>query len=237
MIMPHRDAFDVLSADHVLVGDQRLGVAHPARADRVLPPRMTWVPPWRPHRRTSESAAGSVTREPVHNSYDACLVRDRHDETSADEVAVVIDWMASRGAVYQVNGGWAVDALLGRQTRPHRDLDVFLDTDVVDELLDWLRTRGYVVVEDWRPIRVELAAPHGRIDVHPMAIQPNGDGIQEGMQGVTFLHAATDRTTGQIGGRPVTVATADRLTQLRRGYEPRAVDLHDLAVLRSLQTH
>jgi lincosamide nucleotidyltransferase A/C/D/E len=70
-----------------------------------------------------------------------------------------------------------------------------------------------------------------------MAIQPNGDGIREGMQGETFLHAATDRTTGQIGGRPVTVATADRLTQLRRGYEPRAVDLHDLAVLRSLQTH
>jgi lincosamide nucleotidyltransferase A/C/D/E len=36
-------------------------------------------------------------------------------------------------------GGWGVDALLGRQTRPHKDLDVLVP---VDDLADLERVLG-----------------------------------------------------------------------------------------------
>src|SRR5690606_41853757 len=67
--------------------------------------------------------------------------------------------------VYQVNGGWAVDALHGSQTRSHGDLDVFVDSTTVDALMEWLLGRGYSIVEDWRPIRVELRAGDRAVDI------------------------------------------------------------------------
>lgn len=155
--------------------------------------------------------------------------------TSEAEVLAVVGWLTARGAIYQVNGGWGVDALVGRQTRPHRDLDVFVDEVAVPDLLAWLRHRGYQVVEDWLPVRIELASPCGRVDVHPMAIQANGDGVQQGLGGDVFVHAATDRMTGHIGGHPVSVACRKWLIELRQGYDPRPEDLHDLALLAALE--
>ena len=149
----------------------------------------------------------------------------------ADEVAEIVDWLVAAGATYQINGGWAVDALAARETREHRDLDVFVDSNSVESLMEWLSERGYQVTEDWRPIRMEMAAEYGRIDVHPMEIRANGDGIQRGLGDEVFLHATQDRTLGVIGGREVVVACAARLRQLRTGYELRSVDVHDLGVL------
>ena len=41
----------------------------------------------------------------------------------ADDVLRVIDRLASADIRVWVDGGWGVDALLGRQTRRHHDLD------------------------------------------------------------------------------------------------------------------
>lgn len=149
----------------------------------------------------------------------------------AEEVARVVAWVEAAGAVYQVNGGWGVDALVGRQTRTHQDLDVFIDARHEEGLLAWLTSRGYRITLDWRPVRVELTGPSGRVDVHPMAITPEGDGLQRGMEGETYRHAAGQRVVGRIGGRTVVVASPERVRELRRGYPLRDVDRHDLAVL------
>ncbi|SOC52410.1 nucleotidyltransferase domain-containing protein [Ornithinimicrobium cerasi] len=156
---------------------------------------------------------------------------DEAPGTGAAEVARIIDRVEACGAVYQVNGGWGVDGLVGRQTRPHRDLDIVLDDAHETGLVSWLESRGYRVQEDWRPVRVELAGPDGRVDVHPMRLDVYGDGIQQGLGEDQFLHAARDRTLGRIGGRAVVVATAGHQRALRRGYPLRDVDRHDLAQL------
>ncbi|WP_404390167.1 nucleotidyltransferase domain-containing protein [Humibacillus xanthopallidus] len=153
------------------------------------------------------------------------------EEMPAGEVVLIVDWLTAAGVTYQVNGGWGVDALARRQTRPHRDVDVFVDITATPALMAWLGERGYRITEDWRPTRVELAGERGRVDVHAMAIDANGDGVQRGFGDEVFVHAAEDRTVGTIGGREVVVACAERLRQLRSGYEPRPVDLLDLAVL------
>lgn len=151
-----------------------------------------------------------------------------------DEVVRVIDWLDERSVVYQVNGGWAVDALLGRQTRTHGDLDIFVDSTEVDPLIEWLSGRGYEVVEDWRPIRVELRSEARAVDIHPMELDAAGDGVQRGFGDETFAHRARDRAVGMILGRPVVVASAVKLMELRSGYELRPEDHHDLDLLRDL---
>ena len=152
----------------------------------------------------------------------------------AEEVLAVVDWLEARGAVHVITGGWAVDALVGRATRPHRDLDVIVEAGACDGLARWLRGRGYEVAVDWLPIRVELRRGRCGVDLHPMEVDGRGDGVQAGFGTQVFEHRAADRTRGRIGGRRVVVATAARLMELHRGYEPRPEDLHDIALLRRL---
>lgn len=152
----------------------------------------------------------------------------------ADEVVRVIDWLDERSVVYQVNGGWAVDALLGSQSRTHGDLDIFVDATEIETLIAWLSGRRYEVVEDWLPIRVELRSDDRVVDIHPMELDAAGDGVQRGFGDETFAHRARDRAVGMIRGRPVVVASAARLVELRSGYELRPEDHHDLELLRDL---
>ena len=159
---------------------------------------------------------------------------DAAPDMRGDEVIRIVDWLEGAGVIYQINGGWGVDALVGRQTRPHRDLDVFIDTVHQIDFMSWLYSRGYRVVEDWRPVRVELVGPKGRVDVHPMRIDAAGDGVQQGLGDEVFVHAARDRTSGRIGGHAVVVASAERLRELRDGYVPRAIDHHDIEQLDQL---
>lgn len=155
-------------------------------------------------------------------------------QMTAAEVVQIVAWLDANGVVYQVNGGWGVDALVGRQTRPHQDLDVFIDEDHEADFMAWLTSRGYRVTEDWRPVRVELSSPLGQVDVHAMRLDPAGTGVQQGLDGEVYLHPSRQRVTGLIDGQAVVVASAERARELRSGYPPRAVDLHDLAVLDEL---
>jgi len=54
---------------------------------------------------------------------------DTDSGMDAEEVLTIARWLSQRAVVYRVNGGWAVDALHGSQTRGHRDIDTFLDED------------------------------------------------------------------------------------------------------------
>lgn len=156
-------------------------------------------------------------------------------EMTAAEVVHVVAWLDAGSVVYQVNGGWGIDGLVGRQTRTHQDLDLFIDAAREADLLAWLAFRGYRITQDWRPVRVELSGPRGRVDVHPMRVDAGGNGVQQGFGHEVYLHALEDRVIGQIGGCPVVVASAERARELRRGYPPRDVDRHDLAQLDRLE--
>jgi len=152
----------------------------------------------------------------------------------AEEVVTIVRWLTQRGVVYQINGGWAVDALHGLQTRLHRDVDIFLDENHLAALMTWLNRRGYATVADELPARIELRHEHYAVDLHPMVLDAFGHGVQQGLGDQVFHHRANARTEGWINGHPVIVATAERLRELRQGYEPREVDLHDLAILEAL---
>lgn len=57
------------------------------------------------------------------------------------------------GCRFWLEGGWGVHALAGRQTRPHRDVDIDIDATFEDDVLTALHALGYAIEIDWRPNR------------------------------------------------------------------------------------
>jgi lincosamide nucleotidyltransferase A/C/D/E len=53
---------------------------------------------------------------------------------SADDVISIYKRLATNGIRVWLTGGWGIDALLGEQTRLHKDLDVIMLLDDVVNL-------------------------------------------------------------------------------------------------------
>lgn len=138
-----------------------------------------------------------------------------------------------------VAGGWGVDALLGRQTRVHRDLDLALDVThaTLDLALHTLESLDYRVETDWRPTRVELAAPSARwVDIHPVIFDDQGTGWQANVGGLPpFRYPPDAFADGSIDGSAVRCLSVAHQLLFHAGYPPRPRDLADIAVLRGLQ--
>jgi lincosamide nucleotidyltransferase A/C/D/E len=156
-------------------------------------------------------------------------------ETSLAEVFEVLRALSAVGCRFWLEGGWGVDALLGRQTRPHRDLDVDLDARCAEAALTVLAAMGYTIETDWRPNRVELKAPaRGRVDLHPLLIDDDGTARQAALEGGFHVFPRSFFVTGSLAGVPVPCVSVTAQRRFRTGYELRDIDLHDLAVLDDL---
>ncbi len=117
-------------------------------------------------------------------------------------------------------GGWGVDALLGRQTRPHKDLDVLV---LVDDLPDRLPT-AFVATD-----------PAGReLDVHVVEITSRGHVVV--LCDVPWrLDANALDGRGRIGGVEVACASADAQIAMHDGYDLPDTHRRDVALLQELR--
>jgi lincosamide nucleotidyltransferase A/C/D/E len=151
---------------------------------------------------------------------------------SAAAVVAVLDGLASAGVQVSVAGGWAVDALLGRVTRVHADLDLAVDAGSIERATAVLESMGLAIIEDERPGRLALAGADRSVDLHPVVWDAGGTGRQTSREGVVFVYppGSTD-AVGRIDGRTVRCLTPELLVTFHLGYEPRAVDRQDMAAL------
>jgi lincosamide nucleotidyltransferase A/C/D/E len=157
-------------------------------------------------------------------------------DVSGPEVVAVLRLLAAHGIRAWVAGGWAVDAVAGRQTRGHRDLDLAVDAGALDRLLVLLAAEGYRGTVDELPSRAELTHPDGAIlDLHPVSIAPDGSGVQAGLDGGSFDYPADCWATGVVEGETVPCLSVRQQLRFREGYPPREVDRHDVAVLQRLE--
>jgi lincosamide nucleotidyltransferase A/C/D/E len=152
------------------------------------------------------------------------------------EVMAVLKALSTAGCSYWLEGGWGVDALVGRQTRAHRDLDVDIDAECEETALAVLIDLGYRVETDWRPNRVELvAAGRGWVDLHPLFIDEDGSARQAALGGGFHLFPASYFVVGALDGVSVPCVSAEAQRRFHSGYEQRSIDVHDLALLDALQ--
>ncbi len=156
---------------------------------------------------------------------------------SVVEVFSVLDALTGVGCSAWMEGGWGVDALVGRQTRPHRDLDIDVDGAREGLVLRVLGGLGYRVETDWRPNRVELvAAGRGWVDVHPLRVHADGSARQAALDGGSYYFPSDYFTVGALAGRPVRCFSLTAQLLFHSGYHLRSQDVHDLALLKTLHT-
>lgn len=153
---------------------------------------------------------------------------------AAVDVLVLRDRLRRAGIPFWVDGGWGVDALLGRQTRPHADLDVVLLQHDRDRFVALLAGLGY------RPVKLAEARPHnfvlgdgaGReVDLHVVRLDAAGVGRYDPDPDGEHYPAGSLAGHGAIAGQPVRCITPAAMVAFHTGYPLQLKDLADVAAL------
>jgi lincosamide nucleotidyltransferase A/C/D/E len=160
---------------------------------------------------------------------------------TASDVVAVLNLLDSAHVDVWVDGGWGVDALVGRQTRPHSDLDLALGEETLPDAVKALATAGFRHdgdVSPGMPARYVVTAPCGRVDIHPLRFDEHGDGWQDLGAGTPGGRYPADglRGEGVINGRRVRCLTAALQRSFHDGYEWSEADRHDMELLACLDS-
>jgi lincosamide nucleotidyltransferase A/C/D/E len=189
------------------------------------------------HPKSASQAARKRVRHPLDSLVMSRSMSDTLVRMGIAEVLAILVSLEEAGCSVWVAGGWGVDALVGHQTRPHRDLDLAVDANDESSAVAVLRRGGYEIETDWRPVRVELVAPgRGLVDLHPVMFGSDGHGRQADIGGGHFDYPPDGFAEGMIAGRRVRCISLEQQRRFHEGYEPRDIDLHDLALLRRLSS-
>lgn len=148
-------------------------------------------------------------------------------------VVELYEQLTSSGITVWVDGGWGVDALLGRQTRPHQDLDIALQVKDEPRMLELLGARGFRPKGEShaRPFNYILTDGAGlEIDLHLVVLDADGNGDYGGDGGESYTASALSGE-GAIGGRPVRCIAAAELVGFHSDYELQEKDFQDVSAL------
>src|SRR3954470_23140938 len=130
-----------------------------------------------------------------------------------------------------VDGGWAIDAVVGRVTRVHDDLDLVLPAARLEDAVAVLRTLGFTERLDEPPARVVLSTPYDqRVDMHVVTPTERGM-VQEIAGGGRFTYALHGE--GTILGRTVRCLSPGMQVITHSLYAPDEQDLADIRALAS----
>ena len=133
-----------------------------------------------------------------------------------------------------VDGGWGIDALIGEQTRTHKDLDIAIQQRDVPRLRALLEARGYkeIKLEDARPWIFVLGDENGReIDVHVIVLDNKGDGIYGPVEKGQLYPSASLAGRGALQGRTVRCISAEWAVKFHTGYQLKEKDFADVSAL------
>lgn len=134
-----------------------------------------------------------------------------------------------------VGGGWAIDALVGRQTRPHSDLDLWVEASDVEGLFAAFVREGVDRVYPWpgdRPWNFVLHdARSRRVDLHLYETLAGGR-LHYGSVTSPFHFSDQELSgEGEIAGMPVRCERPEFALQNHVGYDVRDSDRHDVGLL------
>ena len=133
-----------------------------------------------------------------------------------------------------LDGGWAVDAVLGEQTRPHKDLDIIVQTSDLPRLRELLGVRGFRIKEGGTESNFVLAEGNGlEIDVHAFVFDEAGNGVYRMSNGEDWIFpAAGFAGRGEILGFKVRCLSPEvQVLCHAHGYVPKEKDLRDMELL------
>jgi len=165
---------------------------------------------------------------------------------SAEHVIGIIERLSAAGIGVWVCGGWGIDALLGRETRPHKDLDILVQLDDIARAREMFERDGYSLKEIWsenlqavdaRGAETDtgfvLEDEAGReIDLHAIRLDADG-GATPAYDGEGMTFSAEDLSgEGTIAGTYVRCLSVEMQFRGHTGYELPERQIPDLELLR-----
>ncbi len=138
--------------------------------------------------------------------------------------------LGAAGVPFWLDGGWGVDALLGKQTRTHDDLDLVIGLDRAELAVAALAPLGFAISIDERPTRLVLHGPGGKsIDLHTVTFDAEGGGTQALPGGGAYRYPPQGfRARGSVGGEELPCLTPEVQLECHIGYPPDEKDRHDV---------
>jgi lincosamide nucleotidyltransferase A/C/D/E len=170
--------------------------------------------------RIADRANALVWRAPAPHRLRAALSRIvyRNPPMPAARVVETLEVLDSAGVKALVMGGWGIAALVGKQQRTHRDLDLIVDHGEIDAALDALHDLGY---EEW--YRDSSPAPLGDVEVPGEGVVVrDGDLRAVDVHPIELAEAELDIVHGVIGGKRVPCISAEQQIRAHRGYRKRS---------------
>lgn len=130
-------------------------------------------------------------------------------EMPSTDLLELLDNLERASITAWLDGGWGVDALLERQTRPHRDVDIIVCVADVPKVQEILGSRGFVVKEGKPPDSFTLADGMGlEVDVHAVFFDADGNGVYRMQNGEDWVYPAEGFSgQGSIDGHKVLCLT------------------------------
>jgi lincosamide nucleotidyltransferase A/C/D/E len=129
-----------------------------------------------------------------------------------------------------ISGGWGIDALVGKQTRPHNDIDIFIQRKDTKRLLEMLISDGYQEVKmDYTTDdhTVWQDSDNRIIDLHLFELVEDGNLRFNGDVYPFDLFSGK----GTIGGIVVNCLTVEAQLLYHTGYELQEKDKEDVRLL------
>ena len=142
----------------------------------------------------------------------------------------IINYCLDNGIAVWLDGGWGVDALLGRQTRPHNDIDLFIELENRDTFIKILLDKNYrEVVEPYttHDHTVWKDSLDRIVDLHIFRWTIDKNIIYDGIE---FSGTIFDGV-GKIDNLVVNCINAESQIEFHRGYEFKDKDIQDVKLL------
>jgi lincosamide nucleotidyltransferase A/C/D/E len=133
-----------------------------------------------------------------------------------------------------LDGGWGVDALLGRQTRTHKDIDIILPVADVPKLQVLLARKGFVLQDGKPPNSFVLTDGAGlEVDVHGVIFDGEGNGVYRMQNGEDWVYPAEGFSgRGLVEGMSARcLSPAAQVLCHAHGYAPTEKDIRDMELL------
>lgn len=135
----------------------------------------------------------------------------------ADHVIRIYNLLKSHNINVVIDGGWGIDALLGEQTRTHKDLDIAVEHKDVPKLRELLKAQGFEQIDhpntkDYNFVLSNEASLE--VDVHSYTFDSQGNNIY----GITYPTASLTGK-GVINGQEVRCIALEWVIKFHENYE------------------
>lgn len=153
---------------------------------------------------------------------------------TAEEVHDLYKSLDQGGILVWLDGGWAVDALLGEQTRPHQDLDLAVQHKDMEALKMFLATKGFIQITRNEEDMWDLVLANDKgteIEVHAFNFNDSGGVVEEEYWNGYSAHSVTGK--GKILDTEVRCVSLEQLvkTHDKSRRVLKTTDLQDMTLL------